>query len=500
MAGGAISLAVAFDRAVGDRLLSAERLLLSLPQLFRGLLQECDLGYRRPSRFLVAVASLEARGYRAEMRGRLAFWCARAGGIATSLTAMSEGDRADFWAQFDLCEIKARAVAPQALYEAVDRVLTEAGAPAGRKRSAYPRPTLTMDVGGPGWEGITWKPDAGLLFVPGALAPPVGDEFTASLRLPGQDRPVEVKGRVEHVRSQEEAIPGAPAGFELHLQSPPPALVSALAGYAVVPQEARHRAAPRHPVKAPVKVSGAATRARPPPIIPPPPPPAEAPAGGAEARARIEYATDQELAEDWVENLSQGGAFVRTASPAPIGSQLTLEMRLPGGLVLQALSTVVFADRKGMGVKFELDTAGQEVLATAMARITGRPRRALVVEGDAEARTALAEALASRGFEVLTAGDGESGLHVVAEELLTLDLLVTGLDLPGMRGEAFVRAIRLAGGESDLTIVVATGEVDEAKEQRLAALEVDAVIDTAVGAEMVAEACDAALERKRIGA
>ncbi len=491
---GAISLAVAFDRAVGERLLSAERLVLSLPQLFRGILEACDLGYRLPSRFFVAVANLSGRGYRPEMRGRLAFWCARAGGIATSLTAMGEGDRAGFWSQFEACDLKARAVGPQILYEALDRILAGAGAPADRQRSAYPRLTLAMDVGGPGWEGIAWMPAQGLLFVPGAIAPPVGDEFAAALRLPGQDRPLEVKARVEHVRASEEAIPGAPAGFEIHLQSPPPALVSALAAYEARPEEARKRVAPRYPLKAPVKVSGPAAPARPPAIILPPPPPAET----GPAKALLEYASDQELAEDWLENLSQGGAFVRSASPAALGTQLTLEMRLPGGLVLRAPSTVVYADEKGMGVKFQLDAAGEEVLATAMARITGRPRRALVVKGDARARSALAEALAARGFEVLTAEDGERGLHVVAEELLTLDLLVTGLDLPGMRGEAFVRAIRLAGGESDLTIVVATEEVDEAKERRLAGL-ADAVVDTARGPERMAEACDAAVERKRIG-
>jgi len=479
---------VAFDRAVGERLLTAERLLLSLPHLFHGILEECDLGYRSSSGFLVAVAQLAGTGYRPEMRGRLAFWSARAGGMATSLTAMSEGDRAGFWSRFELCDVKARAVKPQELYEAVDRLLAEAGAAPGRKRSGYPRPTLTMDVGGPGWEGMGWEPGGGLLFVPGAIAPPVGDEFTASLRLGGQDRPIELKARVERVRTAEEATPGAPAGFEIHLQSPPPALVSALAAFVVRPDEGYKRAAPRYPLKAPVKVSGAPVPGKAPPIIPPPP-----------ATARIEYATDQELAADYLENLSQGGAFVRTASPAPIGSQLTLEMRLPGGLTLQALSSVVFVNDKGMGVKFELDARGDEVLATAMARITGRPRRALVVEGGAEARTALAEALAARGFEVLTTEDGESGLHVLAEELLTLDLLVTGLDLPGMRGEAFIRAIRLVGGESDLTIVVATGEVDEGTERRLAGLDADAVVDTAVGAEMVAEACDAALERKRLG-
>ncbi len=489
---GGISLAVVFDRAAGERLLSAERLVLSLPHLFRGILESCDLGYRLPSRLFVAVANLSGRGYRPEMRGRLAFWCARAGGMATSLTAMREAERADFWSQFEGCDLKARAVGPQVLYEALDRIATGAGVPPDRKRSAYPRPTLAMDVGGPGWEGIAWKPGEGLLFVPGAIAPPVGDEFAAALRLPGQDRPIEVKARVDHVRGPEEAMPGAPAGFEIHLQSPPPALVAALAAYEIRPDEARKRVAPRYPMKAPVKVSGAGP-ARPPTIILPPPPPAETP---APATALIEYASGDELDDDLLENLSQGGAFVRSATPAPVGTQLSLEMRLPGGLVLQAPSTVVYVDDKGMGVKFQLDVAGQEVLANAMARIAGRPRRALVVEGNAASRAALAEALAARGFEVLTAEDGERGLHVVAEELLTLDLLVTGLDLPGMRGEAFIRAIRLAGGESDLAIAVVASEVDEDKERRLADL-ADAVVDTEAGPERVAEACDAALERKR---
>jgi CheY-like chemotaxis protein len=226
--------------------------------------------------------------------------------------------------------------------------------------------------------------------------------------------------------------------------------------------------------------------------------PAPAEREGGPATARIEYQTDQELVADYLENLSQGGAFVRTARPAPIGSRLTLEMSLPGGLSLQALSTVVFADEKGMGVKFDLDARGEGILATAIARITGRPRRALVVEGDAGARAALSEALSTRGFEVLTAENGERGLHVLAEEVLTLDLLVTGLELPGMRGEALIRAIRLAGGESDLAIAAVADDVDEAKERRLKDGGADAIFDRSLGAEKLAESVDGLIEKKRL--
>ena len=128
-----IELAAAFDRAFGDRLLKAERLVLSLPQLFPGLLLGCDLGYRASSRFFVAVARLAPRGDPTEAQARLAFWTARAGGLASSLTAMSERERALFDAGFEQCDSKARGVGPQLLSEAVGRMATRAGAPADRK-------------------------------------------------------------------------------------------------------------------------------------------------------------------------------------------------------------------------------------------------------------------------------------------------------------------------------------------------------------------------------
>jgi uncharacterized protein (TIGR02266 family) len=225
----------------------------------------------------------------------------------------------------------------------------------------------------------------------------------------------------------------------------------------------------------------------------PAPTPAPAP-----ATARIEYQSEQDLAADYVENLSQGGAFVRTQSPPPVGTRLTLEMKLPGLVELTAPATVVFVHDYGMGVKFELDEAGQAKLAAVIARISARPRRALVVDDDGLVRRMLAEALQGRGFEVLTARDGEEGLRVVAEELLTLDLLVTDVKMPGMGGEAFVRTIREQGGESELAILVAAGGVDAALERRMTLAGADAVVDKSVGPELVAQAADAALEQKRL--
>ena len=492
----------------------------------------------------MAVARLGSKGG-PEARARLQFWTARAGGLASALTAMSTRERSVFEANLEACDLKTRGVAPQVLFDALSRIVTEAGAPADRKLVTYPRPTLAMDVGGPGWEGISWAAGTRELFIPGAIAPPVGDDFVLALRLPKADRPVEAKAKVAAVRGPDEAGPGAPAGFTLAVQSPPPQVSEALEKHALRTDDAsadRMRAAPRYPVKAPVKVSASAPpptaaqaapkAAAPPPLAarpaappsaarkpgPPPlqgkkaagppaqaaapaaasPPPAAAAKPSAPATARIEYANEQELASDYVENLSQGGAFVRTHSPSPVGTRLSLEMRLPGGIELAAPATVVFLHPYGMGVKFDLDADGQAKLASAIARISARPRRALVVDDDGLVRRMMSDALQARGFEVLTAQDGEEGLRTVSEELLALDLLITDVLMPGMDGEAFVRTIRQAGGEADLAIVVVTGKLEAGLEQRLTAAGADAVLDKVLGPELVAQAADAALERKRM--
>jgi uncharacterized protein (TIGR02266 family) len=222
-------------------------------------------------------------------------------------------------------------------------------------------------------------------------------------------------------------------------------------------------------------------------------------AAAAEPRAAvIEYATEQELAADFVDNLSQGGAFVRTARPGEVGARLTLTMRLPGGDELTAPAVVVMRNEKGMGVRFELDDASQARLAAAIARISARPRRALVVDDDAVVRRMLQDALRQRGFDVLTAPDGSTGLTTLADEVLALDLLVTDVRMPNMDGEAFVRTIRHAGGESDLAIVVVTGLVEPGLEGRLEREGADAVLDKALGPELIAQAADAVLERKRM--
>ena len=504
---GITALAAVFDRATGARLESAERFVLTLPQLFPSALVGCDLGWRQKSGIFVVVMRFAERRFGFEARRRLEFWCGRAGVRSTALAGVPPAQRTAFFAGLERCDAKLRGVPPDRLAADAPDLFTRAGAQAGRVVDPLPWPTLSMDVGGPGWEGVRWVPADRALFVPGVLAPPDGDELTLALRFPGIERPLEAQARVIAIRGGELARPGAPAGFALALVEPAPVLLDALAEHALAPGAPprplgrEQRAHPRYAVKAPVLVT---------PYLEPAPDACDAisidvslddqPPRAPIPTALIEYATDQELVSDYVENLSQGGAFVRTSHPSAMGTRIALSMRLPGGDELSAPAAVVMVNEKGMGVKFELGEEGEQRLAAAIAHISARPRRALVVDDDELMRRLLQGAFEQRGFEVLTAGDGAAGLSLLADELLALDLLVTDVRMPNMDGERFLRTIRIAGGESDLAIIVVTGQLDAEVERRLEREGADAVLDKALGPELIAQAADAVLERKRLDA
>lgn len=495
---GIAAFTAVFERVTGARLEAAERFVRSLPGLFPGLLVGCDLASRPGSQIVVVVMRFAERQLGPAARRRLEFWCGRAGVRSTALETLADEQRAAFFANLEKCDPKLMGVSPDAIDGESARFFTQLGAPADRK-PVEAGPVLSMDVGGPGSAGVRYVAAEATLFVPGVLSPPAGDELAVVLRVPGRDGLLRSQACVVGVRDGEE-YGGAGKGFGLALVDPPPELVEALAG---LEEPARaggeQRLHQRYAVKAPVLVT---------PYVPPDPdapPQVEVPLDEEERppldpfpSALIEYATEQELAADYVDNLSQGGAFVRTSRPSPAGTRLTFSMRLPGGDELTAPATVVGVSEKGMGLKFELPPDGQQRLAAAIARISARPRRALVVDDDGLVRRMLQDALQQRGFEVLTAADGVTGLSLLAEELLALDLLITDIGMPNMDGHAFIRTIRNAGGESDLAIVVVTGALEGGLEKRLEREGADAVLDKELGPELIAQAADAVLERKRI--
>src|SRR5262245_43734771 len=89
--------------------------------------------------------------------------------------------------------------------------------------------------------------------------------------------------------------------------------------------------------------------------------------------------------------------------------------------------------------------------------------RILVVDDEANARTALAELLRDEGYAVETAADGFKALPKLDE--LAPDLVLTDLKMPGMDGIELMRKAR-SGDDPERAVIVMTafGSVETAVE------------------------------------
>lgn len=109
-------------------------------------------------------------------------------------------------------------------------------------------------------------------------------------------------------------------------------------------------------------------------------------------------------------------------------------------------------------------------------------------------RRALAVALARRGLEVAAAANGLAGLHLAVDPSEGVDLLVTDLEVPGLRGEALVRSARLLRPDRELAVVVASALLDVELCEQLRQAGADAVIAKQDGLDAVVAECVRLLE------
>lgn len=91
-----------------------------------------------------------------------------------------------------------------------------------------------------------------------------------------------------------------------------------------------------------------------------------------------------------------------------------------------------------------------------MEAASDRPRRAVVVEDDADIRDLIVHTLQEQGFEVTAVGDGRAGVEAVSDH--APDLVTLDLGLPEMDGIEVCRRIRQT---SDAYIVMITARGDE---------------------------------------
>jgi CheY-like chemotaxis protein len=107
--------------------------------------------------------------------------------------------------------------------------------------------------------------------------------------------------------------------------------------------------------------------------------------------------------------------------------------------------------------------------------------RALVIDDDPAVLALITHGLVEAGVEVLTAGDGASGLRLLVEHLLNLDLLVCDLQMPGLDGATLIRIVRAEGGERDLAILVLAGTISPRDRELLTRLGVDELVEKREG-------------------
>jgi two-component system, OmpR family, KDP operon response regulator KdpE len=92
--------------------------------------------------------------------------------------------------------------------------------------------------------------------------------------------------------------------------------------------------------------------------------------------------------------------------------------------------------------------------------------RVLVVDDDPQILRAVRTSLQARGYEVLTAGNGETAVDLLAKGDVGVDLVVLDLGLPGMDGQEVIQRIR---GWSEVPIIVLT--VRQTQEDKVSALD-----------------------------
>lgn len=86
------------------------------------------------------------------------------------------------------------------------------------------------------------------------------------------------------------------------------------------------------------------------------------------------------------------------------------------------------------------------------------PVQVLVVDDDVTTRAAIRRVLERQGYSVIVAEDAFDALRVLQSTHVPVDLLVTDVQMPGMRGDTLARRVRESW--PDLPVLFVSGESD----------------------------------------
>lgn len=90
--------------------------------------------------------------------------------------------------------------------------------------------------------------------------------------------------------------------------------------------------------------------------------------------------------------------------------------------------------------------------------------RILIVEDDKDLRELLEEVYEEEGYEIISAENGSEALKYVADERQNLDLIVTDVQMPEMKGNELLKIVRERRIETAVIVMTAFGSVEQAVE------------------------------------
>lgn len=90
--------------------------------------------------------------------------------------------------------------------------------------------------------------------------------------------------------------------------------------------------------------------------------------------------------------------------------------------------------------------------------------RILIAEDDADMRELLEEILTDEDYEVVTAANGRFALAHVRDEQQPIDLVITDVQMPELKGDELLRKVREARLETPVLVITAFGSVENAVE------------------------------------